>query len=259
MYQELKGHVLKLLKGSKRLDGRKLDAFRDVSVEYGISKTAEGSARVKIGNTEVIAGVKVEIGKPYPDAPDKGSIMVGVELLPLSNPEFELGPPSIKAIELARVVDRGIRESNALDFKQLCIEEGEKVWLLLIDICPINDEGNLQDAASLAALAALQDMHFPAVDENGKIDYKNKTDKKLAFAAEPVAVTVFRIGEHFIVDPITDEERLYDARLTVAILADDTLCAMQKGGDSYLTLEDVDTMVGLAITKAKDLRKALKG
>src|SRR3989344_5883638 len=113
MNEELRNHIIRLFESGVRLDGRKLTDYRKpLTVEYGVSKTAEGSARVKMGETEVIVGVKAEVTEPYPDTPDEGSIIVGAELLPLSNPDFDLGPPCIEAIELARIVDRGIRESK---------------------------------------------------------------------------------------------------------------------------------------------------
>ena len=166
MYNELKNHILKLFGSNTRLDGRSFTEYRKpFKVETGFTNTAEGSARVILGKTEVLAGVKMEIMEPYPDTQDEGSIMVGAELLPLSNPEFESGPPSIGSIELARVVDRGIRESHMIDTEKLCIKKGEKVWIACIDIYPINDAGNLFDAAALAALAALKDARFPEYDE----------------------------------------------------------------------------------------------
>ena len=257
MYRDLKEHVVKLLKADTRLDGRKpLDFRKPITVEYGISKTAEGSARVKIGGTEVIVGVKLEVMAPYPDNQDQGTIMVGAELLPLSNPEFESGPPGIKAIELARVVDRGIRESKALDFKKLCIKEGEKVWVVVIDICSINDEGNLLDASALGALAALKDARFPKLDGE-QVDYSEKTDEKLPLSREPLPVTVIKIGDSFIVDPLIDEEKVIEARLTVASTKEGTLCAMQKGGETPLTTDDISKMVDIALDKAKELRGAL--
>ena len=257
MYRELRSHIISLLNADTRLDGRKLTEYRKpIEVEYGVVKTAEGSSRVKIGETDVIVGVKMEAGEPYPDMPDEGTIIVRAELLPLSNPEFELGPPGIQAIELARVVDRGIRESKAIDFKKLCIKSGEKVWLLLIDICTLNDAGNLLDASSLAALAALKDARYPKFDGE-KIDYKDKTDKKLPLEKMPIAVTVIKIGDKFIVDPGTEEERAIDARLTVSSIEDGTLCAMQKGGDFPLTVDDIDKMLDIGIEKGKELRKHL--
>lgn len=252
----LKEHVMELFKSDTRLGGRKKLDYRDVKLERGISKTAEGSAKVTIGDTEVVVGVKVEIGTPYPDTPDQGTIIVGAELLPMSNPDFESGPPGIQAIELARVVDRGLRESGAIDFKELCIEEGEKVWLLLVDIIPINDDGNLFDAASLGALAAIKDLDFPKVEDD-KVNYEEPTGKKINIDSDPLGVTVIKIGSEFIVDPDSEEEKIIDARLTVCSLKDGSLCALQKGGDVPLTSEEIAKMVDIGVDKAKMLREAL--
>lgn len=256
MTGETKQNLLKSLDAGIRPDGRKLQDFRTVEVKIGTSKNAEGSATVKIGNTEVMSGVKMLLEKPYPDKPNEGTIMIGAELLPLSNPEFEMGPPGIWAIEIARVVDRGIREAGAIDTKALCVEAGEKVWIISVDICTINDEGNLLDASSLATVAAIKNAVFP--DFDGKaIDYKKKTDKKIPMLKDPIEVTVYKVGKHFIIDPTTSEEKEVDARLTVAVLEDNRLCAMQKGGAATLTDKDIDTMVDIAIKKSAELRKKL--
>jgi len=257
MSNALREHIIKLFEAGTRLDGRKLDEYRKISLDVDVISTAEGSARVKIGKTDVISGVKLEVMEPYPDTQDQGSIMVGAELLPLSSPNFELGPPSKDAVELARIVDRGIRESKALDLKKLCIKEGEKVWMLIIDLVTINHDGNLFDASALAAIAALKNMKFPEY-KDGVINNKKKTDKKLELMDIPLSVTVSKIGDKFIVDPDSEEEKAVDARLTVASLSDGTLCALQKGGDYPLTAEDVSKMIEIAIEKGKELRKLVK-
>lgn len=254
---DLKKHLLKYYKDGVRFDGRKIMDYRPVKVEYGVSGSAEGSARVTIGDTVVIAGVKMALETPYPDTPEQGNLMVNAELLPLSSPEFETGPPGDQAIELARVTDRGIRESKAIDVKKLCLKAGEKVWSVMIDICTINDNGNLLDAAGLAAIAALKDARFPALDENQFVDYDKKTDTPLPLEKEPVPVTVLKIGDNFVVDPLPDEEKVADARLTVAVSKSGTVSAMQKGGRSPLTVEEVDQMVGIAVEKSGELRKNL--
>ena len=253
----IREHLLELFSKDFRLDGRKFDQYRDIKVEYGISsRSAEGSARVKIGNTEVLAGVKLELGEPYSDNPDEGTIMVNVELLPLSNPEFESGPPGIEAVELSRVVDRAIREGKALNFKKLCITPKEQMWIVLIDIYPVNDAGNLFDAAALAALAALKDAKFPKI-EDGKISYRESTGQKLPLEKLPLSCTVYKIGNYILVDPVSEEELIVDARLTVGVLEDGTLCSLQKGGDFGLNPEEVDQMVDVAVKKTKELRKVL--
>jgi exosome complex component RRP42 len=256
MNKEQKQHILNFLEKGIKLDGRKLEDYREIKVEKGFSANAEGSAKVTIGGTIVTAGVKLSIEKPYPDTPDEGTIMINAELLPLSNPDFESGPPSIQAIELARVVDRGIRESGSIDLKKLCIEKNEKAWSVLIDICTINDEGNLFDASALAVVAALFDAKFPEC-EGDVIDYKKKTSKTLPIDKKkiPTSCTVLKIGDHFLVDPNTEEEECIDARLTVEVEEDGTICALQKGEEKSISAEDIEKMTDIAIRKSKELRK----
>jgi exosome complex component RRP42 len=257
MMSEQKEHMLKYLSKGIRYDGRKPLDYRDVHVEYGVTHSAEGSAIVRIGGTEVMAGVKISIEKPYPDTPDKGNLMVNAELRPMASPKFESGPPQDQGIELARVIDRGIRESEAINVHDLVIKKGELVWSVAIDIVAFNDEGNLFDAAGLAALAALKDAKMPGKTEFNKADYDNRTEEKLPLKHSPVPITVFKMGNTIFVDPISEEEDVYDARLTVACREDSTLCALQKGGDGALTIEEIDEMVGIALEKSKMLRAKL--
>ena len=142
-----------LVKNGKRADGRKFDEFRNIEIETGLISKAEGSARVKIGKTQVVAGIKMDIGEPYSDSPEKGVMMTAAELIPLASPDFEAGPPRENAIELARVVDRGIRESEVIGLDKLCIEPGDIIWLVFIDIHIIDFDGNLFDAAVLGAIS----------------------------------------------------------------------------------------------------------
>ncbi len=258
MHQHMKNKINELLKENMRFDGRGMEEFRaPVIVETGISKTAEGSARVTIGETVVLAGVKMEITKPYPDTPNEGTIMVGAELLALSNPEFEPGPPGNMAVELARVVDRGIRESKSLDFRKLCIEPGKLCWIVVIDIVTINDAGNLFDASALAALAALQDTLLP--EHTGEaIDYKKKTKTRLPMTMLPVSVTISKIGDHLLIDTTSEEEAVIDARLTISYVKGESLCALQKGGDGALSMEDINKMLELGARKSIELRDVLE-
>lgn len=254
-------HVTSLLEKDTRLDGRKFDEFRKITIDYGISPiSAEGSARVRIGDTEVVAGVKIETGSTYPDSPDEGTIMANVELLPLSSPDFESGPPNVGSIELARsIIDRGIRESKCMDFGKLCIKKGEKMWIVMIDAYSVNDNGNLADAIGLAAIAALQDAKFPKYDEKtDKINYEEKTKKKLELKCLPIPITVIKIKDKFILDPSLEEEKAMDARLTVTTVESGEIVALQKGGEATLTEEDIEKIIDLSIKNGKELRSLLK-
>ncbi len=250
-----KDYINSLSEKGLRIDGRKLDEYRKISIETGVSKNAEGSSRVKIGDTEVICGVKLDLGKPYPDSPDEGSIMVTAELSPLASPRFESGPPSAESIELARVVDRGIRESKSIDLKKLCLKKGESIWTVFIDIYPQNDSGNLLDASALAAAVALKAAKFPKIVKD-QVQYGEFTTKSLPVKDIPIACTFGKINGKIILDMNNQEESSFDARLTVTTF-NGNIHAMQKGGAKGFTIEEINSMVETAIKNEKEIRKLL--
>ena len=248
----------KYLEEGKRFDGRTPGQFRDLVIEKGVSKKAEGSVKVKLGDTEVIVGVKMDVGEPYPDSQDQGNLMVTAEILPLSSGRIELGPPKFPAIEIGRVVDRGIRESKVIDLKKLCIKEGEKVWTVFIDIYSLNDDGNLLDAAGIGALAALKIAKVPKYDEKeGKVLY-GEADKDMPLSkVNPIAITVHKIGNNLIVDPTREEEDLSQGRITMGI-SDGKISSMQKGDSAPFTIEEIEKSVEMADKAWKELFKNLE-
>lgn len=247
--------IAQYMKEGKRFDGRGVGDFREISVETGVSKKAEGSARVKIGKTEVIVGIKMDVGEPYPDSPEEGNLMVTSELLPLSSPRFESGPPKFPAIELGRLVDRGIREGKFIDFKKLCIKKGEKVWTVFIDIYSINDDGNLLDAASIGALVALKTAKVPKYDEKeGQVVYGELTDQSVPVSKEiPIVTTVHRIGDSIFVDPTIEEDDISEARVTIGGSCDGKVFSMQKGNSGDFSIEEMHKVLDLSEKVRKDV------
>lgn len=247
--------VASFLKEGKRLDKRAFDEYRKIEIKTGISQNADGSSRVKLGDTEVICGIKSELGTPYPDSPNEGSISVGMELLPMASPSFESGPPRPESIEIARVIDRGIRESSAVDFEKLCIKEGEKVWVVFVDLYAINDGGNLFDASSIAALAALNDARMPKLEDNKIV--RGEYSEKIKLSRKPLLSTFAKIGNSVILDPAIAEEKAQQARFGVATTEDDYMSAFQKGHGGSFTVAEIDNCIDIAFKKAKEIRKLI--
>jgi len=256
-----KQRILDYLAQDKRFDSRKLEDYRKIEIEVGISNNAEGSAKVKFGNTEVMAGVKIDVTEPYTDHEGEGTLMTTCELLPLSSPRYEPGPPSIEAIEIARIVDRGVRESGFIDFKKLCIKEGEKVYSIMLDIYPLNEDGNMIDAAALAAVVALKSAKMPKYDEKEeKIKYGELTNKSVPLTDKtPLTITFHKIGKKIILDPTRDEEDSSDARVSMALFGkkEVMITAMQKGGEADLTEQELEKMLDLGVEKFKELHKII--
>lgn len=249
----------KALQAGKRLDERAFDEYRPIEIVTDISHNAEGSARVKLGKTEVAVGVKAIVGEPYPDNPNEGTISVTTEFLPIASPEFEFGPPSSESIETARVVDRGIRESKAIDFTKLCIKEGEKSWIVFLDIYTLNQDGNLFDSSSIGCLKSLLEAKLPKLDANMKI-IPHEYDKKIELTRHPLLTTFVKIENNVLVDPTLVEEKASSARFSVAVTEDDYLTAFQKGGGKGgFSAEEINQCIETAFKKTRENRKKILG
>jgi len=247
--------ISQLIARGKRLDGRGLTDYREIQLESGLIERAEGSARVRLGKTEVLVGTKIEVGEPFPDTPNEGVLTVNAELVPLASPTFEAGPPDENSIELARIVDRGIRESKAIAVEDLCIEPGKKVFVVFVDVYVLNHDGNLIDASALAAIAALVNTKmFNYEVKEGEIKIKPGY-KPLPIRNYPIAVTCGKINDKLIVDPWLEEEQVMDARVTMAIEKDGKICAMQKGGYGYFSAQQISEASKIVQQKAVELRK----
>jgi len=249
--------IAQLIAKEKRLDGRGPTEYREIKVEQGIIERAEGSARVRLGKTEIVVGIKIEMGEPFPDTPNEGVLTVNAELVPLASPSFEAGPPDETSIELARIVDRGIRESKVINTEKLCIEPGKKVFIVFVDIYVLNHDGNLIDASALAAMAALLNTKMSNYEvEDGEVKIKSGYIP-LPIKQHPITVTCAKIDDKLMLDPDLEEEQVMDARLSMAIDDDEDICAIQKGGTGYFTPEQIIEFSKIAKEKAKETRKKL--
>jgi exosome complex component RRP42 len=244
-------HIAKLLEKGSRTDGRKFDELRPLKVETDFIGSAEGSARVRLGNTEVVVGVKLILGEPFSDTPNSGVLTTNAELIPMASDTFEGGPPDQESIEVARVVDRGIREGHAVDLEKLCVEPGKEVWIMFVDVHVLDYDGNLFDAANIGANAAFKHTMVPAKKAGKGEDYP------LPVKHQPISVTAVKIGGKLLVDPTHDEERVAEARLTVATIETGNLCAMQKGLDGAFTQDEVFKVVDLSRRIGDEIRSGL--
>jgi exosome complex component RRP42 len=249
--------ISQLIKTGKRLDGRTPTDYREIRIESGIIERAEGSAQAHLGKTRVLTGIKIGVGEPYPDRPRDGVLTVNAELVPLASPEFEGGRPGEEAIELARVVDRGIRESEAISLEELCIVPEKKVFIVFVDVYVLNHDGNLIDASAISALSALLNTKMPNYEvQNGEIK-KELGFSKLPMRDYPIPITFADIDGSLIMDPTLDEENAMNTRLSITFDKDGKICAVQKGGRGTLTKERIMKAAKIGQEKAKEIRSLL--
>lgn len=240
-------YVRDIAKKSIRTDGRKPMDRREISIKNGVIHHSDGSALVQFGETKVIAGVKVLPGEPFPDRPDEGGLIVNFEASELAS-KYE-GDRILYSVEIGRVTDRGIRESNVIDLSKLSLESGVKALFVYIDIFAINNDGNLFDAANIAALSALV---------NAKYSVEGSEEKKrlpLDYDKLAVSNTFSKVGGNIFFDPNVLEENAADARLSMAI--SEKINSIQKGGIGFFTPEEIDMCAGEAFRLKQEIKDLL--
>ena len=245
--------ILNLLADGKRLDGRQLNEYRQIKLQKSPIPNAEGSALCQIGTTQVLAGIKFDVAKPYADREDEGIFSTGAELVPLGSNMFEPGPPNEDAIELARVVDRGIRSSETLDLKSFYIND-EKVLALYLDLWVLDYSGNLVDAANMAAMEALLNTRMPKI-EDAKI-IRGESTGPLKISEKVVTSTFVKIGKDYLLDPGLDEELGMDGKISIATTPKH-VCAIQKSGWASTNTKEMSDLIDKCFEKGNDLRPLL--
>jgi exosome complex component RRP42 len=254
-----KNYLKDNLRKEKRIDGRGLWEYRDFEIEANTIPSAEGSADVSLGDTRIITGLKYDIGEPFPDLPDEGVCTVMAELLPLASPLFERGPPDEQSIELARVVDRGIRHADCVQTKRLCIQEGEAVYILFVDMYVINHGGNMIDCGAVGALTSLISGHVPKgewTEDGPKWSGEYLTGEELVNEL-PLAITFGKIDDMVFIDPSLPEELVCDGRVTFSVTKNHITSIQKSGAKATFTIEEIKTLGKKAFEVADELREKL--
>ena len=248
-------NIIKMLKKGERVDNRGLYDYRSISVSIGIIGKAEGSALVKLGGTQVIAGVKAELGSPYEDRPNEGVLQVHAEFVPLASPSFEPGPPNEDAIEVARVIDRSLREPRAIELSKLIVQPGRLAWVIYDDVYVIDHDGNILDAGMIASMIALAVTKLPKLEISGESVKINQEVKETPLPLNTLVTTVTMgvLGDILVVDPSLEEESVLDTFISISVDEKGRIVGLQKKGLKSITPKTLDSAVEIALKKGEQV------
>ncbi|KAK7406029.1 hypothetical protein VNO78_07644 [Psophocarpus tetragonolobus] len=247
-----------------RVDGRGPCEYRNLSIKLG---KEDGAAEVHLGQSHVITFVTAQLLRPYPDRPNEGSLSIFTELSPMADPSFEPGRPSDSAVELGRVIDRGLRESRAIDTESLCVLSGKLVWALRLDIHILDNAGNLVDAANIAALSSLLTFRRPecslAGDDGQEVVVHPPEERDpipLIIHHLPIAVSFgfFSNDNLLVIDPTHLEESVMTGRMTATLNSNGDVCAIQKAGGEAVSQSVIMHCLKLAHVKATDITTKIR-
>lgn len=247
--------VYELLLQDKRLDGRSPLDMRNIDIKTGIVEKAEGSALVSLGGTRILVGIKAEVGTPFADRPTEGVFAVNAELLPLASKSFEPGPPDERGVELARVVDRSLRESKCIDLEKFVLIPHQKVYLLFIDLYILDFDGNYFDPSLIAAVAALSTAKLPKYRvADTKVEKVEGEFVTVPLRTTPFSITIGLLKDKFLVDPTISEESSLDSSIIMSFDDIGNIVAIQKNLPGEISLSMIERLFSVAKDRTSLIR-----
>ncbi|XP_069349278.1 exosome complex component RRP45 [Eulemur rufifrons] len=257
--------LLRAIEEKKRLDGRQTYDYRNIKISFG---TDYGCCIVELGKTRVLGQVSCELVSPKLNRATEGILFFNLELSQMAAPAFEPGRQSDLLVKLNRLLERCLRNSKCIDTESLCVVAGEKVWQIRVDLHLLNHDGNIIDAASIAAIVALSHFRRPDVsvqgDEVTLYTPEERDPVPLSIHHMPICVSFafFQQGTYLLVDPNEREERVMDGLLVIAMNKHREICTIQSSGGIMLLKDQVlrcSKIAGVKVAEITELiQKALE-
>lgn len=250
-----------LVKSAVRVDGRSENQHRPLRISFAPDY---GCCLASVGNSKVMSQVSAQLAEPRPTRPSEGVINIRVDLSMLGSTNYDTSRSSAECVQVSRLLHKGIRESRCIDLESLCIVGGEKVWHIQVDVTVLNHEGNIIEAASVSALAALAHFRRPDVSVDG-----DKLTVHPFAAREPLRFTMlhypflhkfayFKEPNVSFVDPSEDEEKFCDGYLVIGTNSLHEITLLHVAGQSLISKHQIMRQCRFAIHQTKLLNEKLK-
>jgi len=253
-----------------------------------LKRNTAGSALVRLAETRVLAATTLQVGRVSASLPKHGEVEVNASMGPVCGPRFRASGRSASgggsgsgaaagnasgsdAQIVESLVQRVISTSGLLDTEELCIRDGLCAWKIVVSIVCLNHDGNVEDAALLAAVSALEDTVLPGtvVGEDGKVclasEGKERNQRRagesvslscarpLKLRCIPVPLTIGMFDGKLMVDPCSQEEDLLEAVLTVVLTTQGAVVAVNKPGGAAFSPEDMAVCMRLGLGRATEM------
>jgi ribonuclease PH len=207
-----------------RTDNRRPDQMRPVTIETGYLKTAEGSALIKVGHTEVLCAASVEeTVPPFMRGTGKGWITAEYAMLPRATlkrtpREVTKGRPSGRTHEIQRLIGRSLRA--IIDQEAL----GERT--VLIDCDVLQADGGTRTASITGAYVALA----LALAQLEQFKLLKKSPLKDSVAATSAGI----VGGELLLDLDYEEDSRADVDMNVVMTGSGKFIEVQATAEHQL-------------------------
>nr|XP_002127184.1 exosome complex component RRP42-like [Ciona intestinalis] len=246
-----KWFIIHGIQDDMRNDGRSCEDYRHIEVETGVVSNTHGSSRLRLGSSELLVGVKVELGSPDPKAPNEGLIHFHVDCSPNADPSFQGRGGEDLSANISCILTRIYCNKSSIDLNTLGIIPHKQCWVVHVDVLILECGGNLLDAVSIAVKAALHNTGVPNIQvtdgDEGTQEISLPDDpndvKFINTVNAPVLVTISKVGSRHVVDASSEEELCCNASLVMGVTKRGRTTGMRKMGGGSLDPESIPEMI----------------
>ena len=225
-----------------RPDHRTPSQYRDLKISH-LTNSFNSPINVNLGKTQIFSQINAKLVSPKIERPSEGIISFQVDthhLKPMADFNSTNEALNEFRISINSLLEKCLKESHALDTNILCVIPGKIVYKIIIEINIIKNDGNVYDAAIIAALCSWLSFKIPFFRVKNEELYYD-TFINLTTIHMPVCVT-FGIFEkkdekvEFVVDNTLEEESVMKGMVSI--------CANIFGEISYMKM-DTEAMIGV--------------
>lgn len=235
-----------------RSDNRAINEYRQLSIKH-LTSSYNSPIEVRLGNTQIFSQINAKLVQPRTERPSEGIISFQVDTHHLKpNADFTSTNEALNEfrISISNILEKCLKESHALDTNILCVIPGKLVWKVILDISVIKHDGNIFDAAIIAALSSwltykipffrikegelyydsfinLTTIHMPLCVTNGIFLKKNKNEEIM-----------------FVLDPTFEEESVMSGSVSICANIFGAISYMHMNTEVQVGLDDIEELMG---------------
>ena len=247
-----------------RPDNRTPSQYREITITR-LTQYFNSPIKVNLGKTQIFSQINAKLVSPKIERPSEGIISFQVDthhLKPIADFNSTNEALNEFRIAISTILEKCLKESHALDTNILCIIPGKIVYKIIIDLNIIKYDGNILDAAVMAALSSWLSFKIPFFRvKSNELYYDNFIN--LTTIHMPVCVT-FGIFEkkdetiEFVVDNTLEEESVMKGNISICANIFGEISYMKMNTEAMLGDSDIEDLIGEVDKYVIDIHKKIK-
>ena len=247
-----------------RPDGRTPKQYRKITITK-LTSSFNSPINITLGKTQIFSQINAKLVSPKIERPSEGIISFQVDTHHLKpSADFNSTNEALNEfrININTILEKCLKESHALDTNILCIIPGKIVFKIILDISIIKYDGNIYDAAIIAALCSWLSFKIPFFRvKNGELYYD--TFINLTTIHMPVCVSfgVFEKDDEkveFVVDNTLEEESIMKGSISFCANIFGEISYMKMNTEANIGINDIQDLIGEVDIYVNELHKVIK-